>query len=106
MTKRQEFSKPTKLAAFERAKGFCECCFLRIVGTPEYDHVIPAAVGGSADISNCEVLCRKCHRRKTSEKDVPEISKSARIAEKQMGLRRTKRPFVRRVDPWGKGHDR
>lgn len=29
---RQEFTTKTKLAAFERAKGMCESCGLKIIG--------------------------------------------------------------------------
>lgn len=105
MSKRAEFSKQTKLEAWKRCGGFCECgCGLKILGVPEYDHIIPAAIGGSNDLDNCQVLMKKHHRDKTDE-DVPAISKSQRIYEKRAGLRRTKRPMAKRVNPWGTDKD-
>lgn len=101
---RAEFTKLTKAQAFQRAGGRCECgCGSKPTpGEIEYDHRIPAAVGGTNDLSNCVVMRKKCHRRKTSTKDVPEISKSVRVSEKAMGLRKSSRPMAKRNDPWGK----
>lgn len=100
---RAEFSKATKLAAWERCGGRCECgCGLKILGRPEYHHRVPAALGGSNELENCAVYSVKCHRLQTSETDVPEISKSQRIFEKRIGLRKSRRPFPQRVNPWGK----
>ncbi len=92
---RAEFTKLTKAQAFQRAGGRCECgCGSKLTpGEIEYDHRIPAAVGGTNDLSNCVVMRKKCHRRKTSTKDVPEISKSVRVSEKAMGLRKSSRPM-------------
>jgi len=104
MTTRAEFPKKVKLAAWERSGGICECgCMLKIIGTPEYDHwPVPAALGGAGTLENCRVLSKKCHRLITAEKDVPAIAKSQRIFEKRVGVRRSKRPFPQRRDPWGK----
>lgn len=103
MPRRAEFSKLTKARAFERCAGRCECgCGLRIQGTPEYDHIIPAAIGGSADLDNCQVLDPKCHRRKTSG-DVPEIARTRRLEEKRLGLRPKRRGFPKApagYNPW------
>ena len=107
MSKRAEFSKATKLQAWERCGGICECgCGLKIIGVAEYDHYpIPAALGGSNELSNCRVLMKKHHRQITAEKDVPAIAKSQRGFEKRIGARKTKRPFPKRIDPWGKHYD-
>lgn len=93
---RAEFSKATKAAAMLRAGGLCECCGLKIVGTPEYDHVTPAAIGGSDDLDNCRVLDPKCHRRKSHGKGIdgnPEIARTKRLQEKRLGLRKKSRGF-------------
>lgn len=85
---RREFSKSTKLAAFERSGGRCECgCNQPILGTPEYDHITPAAIGGSNDLDNCRVMAKRCHRVKTSE-NRPEIDKTRRVLEKRAGVRK------------------
>ena len=105
MSKRTEFPKSVKLKRFEYAKGRCETCTQKIVGTAQYDHVVPDAVGGAADFDNCRVQCVRCHRVKTSTKDVPEISRSTRIYEKRAGVRKTSRGFQRHpegYDPWSR----
>jgi 5-methylcytosine-specific restriction protein A len=84
---RREFSAAVRVAAFERAGGNCEKCTAPLVGSnrPQYDHAVPDAVGGEPTLANCLVLCRSCHGRKTSEKDVPEIAKTKRIRAKHLG---------------------
>ena len=85
---RQEFSRKTRVIAFERCAGKCEKCGMRLkVGEGEYDHILPAAFGGEATIENCQVLCVPCHRGpggKTAQ-DVKAIRKSDRIRAKHTG---------------------
>lgn len=104
---RAEFSKVVRAQAFQRAGGRCECgCGSKLTpGEIEYDHRIPDAVGGTNDLSNCVVMRKKCHRQKTHTKDVPEIAKSVRVAEKAMGLRKSRSKFPARRDPWGRGRE-
>lgn len=85
---RAEFSKATKLAAWKRSGGHCECgCGQKIVGTPEYDHIIEETLTGDNSLENCMVMSKRCHRLKTSE-NRPEIDKTRRIAEKRAGVRK------------------
>ena len=94
---RAEFSKPVKAAAFIRCGGFCECCALKIIGTPVYDHFpIPASMQGPATLENCRVLCSKCNKTITFGKGIDsntQIAKSTRLAEKRLGLRPKSRGF-------------
>ncbi len=94
---RLEFTAKTKTAAMLRARGRCECgCGLKILGTPEYDHVLPAALGGGNDLENCRVLDPKCHRRKTHGPGIDgnsQIARATRLAEKRLGMRPKKRGF-------------
>lgn len=86
---RQEFSAKVKVAAFDRANGRCERCTAKIgVGNVEYDHAIPCALGGEPTEANCVVLCKTCHRSKTSKDDVPRIAKAKRQKRKQAGVRK------------------
>lgn len=85
---RAEFTKATKLAAFKRANECCEDCGNLITTRAEYDHIVPAAIGGRNDLDNCQCLCRKCHRRKT-DTDWPAIARSTRLYEKRAGVRKT-----------------
>ncbi|WP_201269096.1 HNH endonuclease [Sinorhizobium meliloti] len=67
--------------AFERCGGLCEKCGARLkVGESEYDHIVPAALGGDATLDNAQVLCIPCHRgvgAKTSD-DIKAIAKTKR----------------------------
>lgn len=82
---RREFAASVKLEAWNRSRGNCEQCLARIVGRPEYDHIIPDALGGEPTFENCQVLCSKCHRLKTSSEDVPRIAKTKRQQRKAIG---------------------
>lgn len=101
---RAEFSKKTKLARFEFARGHCEECGSKIVGVAEYDHVIEDTLTHDNSFENCRCLCGKCHKRKT-KKNRPEIDKTRRIIEKRAGVRKSRRPFPQRIDPWGRGRE-
>lgn len=89
-TGRREFPAKVKLAAWERSRGQCERCTARIYGDPQYDHIVPDAVGGANDLDNCQVLCRACHGVKTSKTDVPEIAKTKRVQKKRAGIKTPK----------------
>lgn len=90
---RREFSSKIKLAAFERCKGLCEKCGMKVIGRPEYDHILPDWLGGEPTLENCECLCSKCHRLKTSTQDVPRIAKTKRTKAKSVGATRPKQSF-------------
>jgi hypothetical protein len=47
-------------------------------------------MGGEPTLENCVVLCRSCHRIKTSGQDVPAIAKAKRIERKHIGAERRK----------------
>lgn len=75
---RREFSKRTKLEAWQRAKGCCEGegCGIKLDGKRvEYDHVIADALGGEPTLANCRVLCVVCHLGKTRS-DAGKIAKT------------------------------
>ena len=93
---RQEFSTKTKLAAFDRANGMCEVCGQKIIGRAEYDHALPDFFGGKPDLDNCQCLCSKCHRLKTSTADVPRIAKTKRTKAKTVGAVRKKHKWPTR----------
>lgn len=96
------FPRSVKLAAWERCGGKCECGCQQKILTAEYDHhPVPYAYGGANTLDNCRVLDKRCHRKLTAEVDVPRIAKAARIEAKRAGLRK-RRPFPKRIDPWGK----
>lgn len=83
---RTEFTTKIKLAAWQRCKGICEACGLKILGGAEYDHVIPDALGGETTLGNCECVCAKCHRAKTND-DVSRIAKAKRQQANYIGAK-------------------
>jgi len=86
---RREFSKQVKALAFRRANGFCESCTRKLFsGDIHYDHANPDALGGEPTLENCTVLCRSCHKVKTSKQDIPAIAKSNRIRRRHIGIKK------------------
>lgn len=85
---RKEFSKATKAAAMLRCLGKCEQCGDKLF-KPEFDHIVAAGLGGTAELSNCMVLCVDCHAKKTHGKDGDrrKIIKSDRVRAKHNGER-------------------
>lgn len=93
---RTEFPARVRIEAFARAKGCCEGCgqTIRPGNGPEYDHIVPDALGGDAGLSNCRVLCRNCHGAKTARQDVPAIARTKRLHRKQIGaVTKTRNPL-------------
>lgn len=111
MTRLADFSRKTKVAAWERADGRCEhdefyrsqaprdngdfirerCNKKLFPGDIFYDHIIPEAISHDNSRSNCQVLCRDHHDAKTHKADVPTIAKVKRIQAKHIGAK-PKRP--------------
>lgn len=101
MTRRRNFTRMTKLAAWERAGGRCEA---EIGGRPAdgcgrklfpgdrsaFDHIIPAEQGDDNSLANCQLLCLACHRAKTAD-DMKVIAKSRSVRAKHVGADRPKR---------------
>lgn len=93
---RREFSKQIRRDAFLRANGQCEgtlsggerCPVKLTIGRYHYDHEIPDALGGEPTLANCTVLCVACHKDKTGERDIPAITKTKRISDREMGIRK------------------
>lgn len=102
---RMEFTAKTKRAAFERAKGVCEChlmahVFLKIdrnwkpCGMPladnriRYEHIDPDAVSHRNDLDNCGALRIECWRVKTDKFDLPMIAGVKRAVDRRRGIER------------------
>jgi 5-methylcytosine-specific restriction endonuclease McrA len=73
------FSEPTKTAAWKRSGQRCECrrkehghlfprclIFFFSRSQAEFHHLTTLDQGGDDTLSNCQVLCKSCHRKTDS----------------------------------------
>ena len=107
---RQEFSKKTRVLAFQRAGGVCEnvdvdghrCTVKLAAGWFTFDHTIPFEISGDSSLENCQCLC-KLHDKKKTRKDQADIGKARRVHAKHIGARVTQRPMAcGKNSPWKK----
>ena len=73
-----EFTEETVKEAWRRAEGRCELCNKQLVyknRDKDFEdtawnahHKITVADGGSASLSNCQILCLDCHKEVHSSK--------------------------------------
>jgi 5-methylcytosine-specific restriction protein A len=40
-------------------------CGLLVIGSPDIDHIVEKAKGGTDSLSNLRVLCKSCHSKRT-----------------------------------------
>jgi 5-methylcytosine-specific restriction endonuclease McrA len=88
-TRRQFFSTSVRLNLFLKRKGACSICLQKIDAGKAWDidHTIPLALGGTNETKNLQILCKPCHRSKTSNADIPAIAKTKRIKAHHLGAR-------------------
>lgn len=88
MNQRAEFSKRTRLEAFDRANGHCEECGINLrTRYVEYHH--DSYDRSDNSLGNARVLCRFCHGAITRER-APIIAKGNRIRERIAGIKRVR----------------
>jgi 5-methylcytosine-specific restriction enzyme A len=95
---RTEFSMKTKRLGWERAGGVCECGCKRPFGKhpkerPDYDHILPDALGGDNSLENLQVIRHDCHLAKTATRDIKQIAKARRGEKDRAGLRAKRSSF-------------
>ena len=89
---RVEFTKKTRVAAWQRADGHCERCgAILVIGKFAFDHINPSEFSGDNSLENCQCLCVGCHGAKTAKQDVPAIAKSNRIRSTAAGIRKNRK---------------
>jgi 5-methylcytosine-specific restriction endonuclease McrA len=90
-------------------KGICAACNQKIeVGKAwDIDHILPLALGGTNATDNLQILCRSCHRSKTSHSDIPRIAKTKRLKARHLGARAPSTRAIpgSRRSPWTRKMD-
>ena len=62
------FSEAMKQKAYEKQSGFCKPCKETFrIEEMEADHITPWIEGGKTDEDNCQLLCKRCNREKSSK---------------------------------------
>lgn len=62
------FTKTDKTTLYERQKGICPTCKEHFeIEKMEADHITPWSQGGKTELSNGQMLCRDCNRRKSNK---------------------------------------
>lgn len=98
MADRREFTAKIKDAAWKRSGGRCEigrvahmpevgCGRTLSTGDIHYDHIDPDGLTGEPTLENCAVLCRSCHKVKTTTHDVPAIARAKRRQRAAVGIK-------------------
>jgi len=107
--RRVTFPTSFRLNLFLERKGLCGLCQSKIsVGKSwDIDHILPLALGGTNEPTNLQILCKPCHKAKTTQSDIPAIAKAKRRRAKHIGARSpTIRPIPgSRNSPWKKKID-
>ena len=107
--RRPTFSTSFRLNLFLMRKGLCAACSQKIDAGKAWDidHILPLALGGTNAPENLQILCRPCHRAKTTHSDIPRISKTKRLKARHLGARATStRPIPgSRHSPWKRKMD-
>ena len=107
--RRPTFSTSFRLSLFLKRKGTCAACTQKIDAGKvwDIDHILPLALGGTNAPDNLQILCRPCHRSKTTQSDIPRIAKTKRLKAQHLGARA---PSIRpipgsRRSPWKRKMD-
>jgi 5-methylcytosine-specific restriction endonuclease McrA len=92
---RKRITSKMRIEIFEREKGICHFCNLKISAGEEWDvsHEIPLEMGGEDGGLNLRAAHRSCHRHHTSTVDIPRIAKTRRMKAKHIGAVRSKTPL-------------
>lgn len=85
---RRRYRKADLVALYDQQGARCALCGLPLAGKrAEIDHRIALALGGADTLDNIQLVCRPCHRMKTSRSDVPAMAKATRRSARARGIR-------------------
>ena len=62
------FTDSQKRECYEKQNGICSICGDTFkIEEMEADHITPWHEGGKTELSNCQMLCKECNRRKSGK---------------------------------------
>lgn len=97
-TKRGNLSARRKLAIWEREKGKCMLCGVKLVtGKFIFEHVRALELGGADTDDNIRLTCKGCATEKTKQ-DHSTAARAKRKKTSVLGIKQSKTPM-----PFGKG---
>ena len=97
-TKRGNLSARRKLTIWEREKGKCMVCSVKLVtGKFIFEHVRALELGGTDTDDNIRLTCKGCATEKTKQ-DHSTAARAKRKKTSVLGLKQSKTPM-----PFGKG---
>jgi len=107
--RRTILSTSFRLNFFLKRKGMCSTCTQKIDAGKAWDidHILPFALGGTNQPENLQILCKPCHKAKTTKTDIPRIAKTRRLKAKHLGAQSSShRPIPgSRRSPWKRKMD-
>lgn len=64
----REFRENDKISAYEKQHHICPSCLKKWkIEEMEGDHIIPWSKGGKTEISNLQMLCKRCNKSKSNK---------------------------------------
>lgn len=87
---RSRLTTKDRARIFLAADGVCHLCGVKILPereTWEVSHPTPLEMGGADDDTNRRPAHARCHRKQTSEVDIPLIAKTKRIQYRHIGAK-------------------
>jgi len=93
-TPRKRLTPRERLALFERERGLCAVCGLKIRGKFIDEHARALGLGGSNDPSNRKIAHPRCAAIKTRTEDMPRIVKAKAQKRAHHGLKAPKGPAL------------
>ena len=105
-TARGSLSGRRKLAIWEREKGCCmECGVKLMTGQFIYEHVRALELGGTDTDDNIRLTCKPCAKEKT-KKDHKMAAKAKRVKQNYLGLKQSRSPLpCGKMSKWKKKMD-
>ena len=97
-TKRGHLSARRKLSIWERERGKCMICGIKLTtGKFIFEHVKPLEMGGADTDDNIRLTCKGCATEKTKQ-DHSQAARAKRKKTSHLGMKQSKTPL-----PFGKG---